>query len=452
MAASRWARIGRASLMLTAGLSVVLLTGAGPSTSSASADDGPPRQAPASDRAVRVPVITQALPTAYDPAASYEGQVICSPRPKPGAVKLANLIKKTYGDYSVSIPRGCGVGGTSEHKEGRALDWMVGMGKAGHADAEAFLGWLLGPDQAGVAGGNATRLGVMYIAWNDRFWRAYDAGRGWSEQDACLSKGDDTSCHRNHVHISLSWDGASGRTSFWDGTVLTPFCSSSRSSAPVVEAGRAAEAIAVPATRVLDTRLGVGLVASTGYGFDDYGRDGSHDGDWGDDSDGTGSGDDGTDDSDWSEDGDGEDPWPDSPPADEGSTAIPEVEPAAPAVPAPAVPCRVGVARWGGGGQVLTKVTGQGGVPEVGVAAVAVTVRALGSTAPATVRVMGPGKPAGEVVTSVRMNRNSRGTAIVPVAADGTIALTTSAGATDVTVDVTSYYLAGDQPNTTNVG
>ena len=29
------------------------------------------------------------------------------------------------------------------------------------------------------------------------------------------SRGYDSSCHRNHIHISLSWDGAMGRTSFW---------------------------------------------------------------------------------------------------------------------------------------------------------------------------------------------------------------------------------------------
>ncbi len=46
------------------------------------------------------------------------------------------------------------------------------------------------------------------------------------------------------------------------------------------------------------------------------------------------------------------------------------------------------------------------------------------------------------------MNGHASGTAIVPVAADGTIAVITSTGATDVTLDVTGYYGAGDLPNT----
>ena len=110
-------------------------------------------------------------------------------------------------------------------------------------------------------------------------------------------------------------------------------------------------------------------------------------------------------------------------------------------------------ARWhGDAGGVLTLVTGQGGVPATGVVAVAVTVRAIKSTAPAQISVWGPGQEEREVVMDVRLNRDARGSAIVPVASDGTIALGTSAGGTDVTVDVTGYYLAGDQPNTTTVG
>ena len=103
-------------------------------------------------------------------------------------------------------------------------------------------------------------------------------------------------------------------------------------------------------------------------------------------------------------------------------------------------------------GGVRTLVTGQGGVPAGGVVAVAVTVRALGSTAPAQITVGGPGKADRAVVTRVRMNRDARGSAVVPVAADGTIAIGTSAGGTDVTIDVTGYYLSGDQPNTATAG
>lgn len=352
-----------------------------------------------------IPVITQALPVGYDPVAGYEAQSLCDPTPKPGTRALAALIAGTYGPHqSIGITRACSSGGTSEHKEGRALDWMTnGRTRQGRANAAAFLAWLLGPDQFGVPLGNATRLGVMYIGWNNRFWAAYDTGRGWTEMKGCFSRPEassDTICHRNHVHLSLTWDGASGRTSFWDGTALAPYCASPRSDAVVPAGGRAADVVAVPPVRVLSTRDGLGLAVGADGGIV---RDGMTD-----------------------------------------PTTAP------PLVPTPAAPCRLHPSGWHGDlGGILTKVTGQGGVPDAGVAAVAVSVTALGSTAPATISVRAPGQAVGAAVVRVRMNRGGRGSAIVPVAADGTIALATSAGGTDLTVDVTGYYPVGDQPNVT---
>jgi hypothetical protein len=49
----------------------------------------------------------------------------------------------------------------------------------------------------------------------------------------------------------------------------------------------------------------------------------------------------------------------------------------------------------------------------------------------------------------VPMNMDAVGTAVVPVSTDGTIALATTAGATDIAVDVVGYYPPGDRPNKT---
>ncbi len=157
------------------------------------------------------------LPVADYLPISYEGQSSCDPSPKPGAVRIDQIIKVTYGSGEyVGIPRGCDVGGQSEHKEGRAIDWMVDVREpAQRAKAEAFLNWLLGPDAAGRAAGNADMLGVMYIGWHDRMWRGYDQGRGWAELKGCFSKPEkkyDNYCHRNHIHISLTRAGAAGST------------------------------------------------------------------------------------------------------------------------------------------------------------------------------------------------------------------------------------------------
>jgi len=214
-----------------------------------------------------IPNITRDMPAPFDNAPLYEGQAQCEPTPKPGTQALADLIKATYGNnQTVWISRACDIGDTSEHKEGRALDWMTSVrDPQQRANAEAFLAWLLGPDAQGVAYGNAMRLGVMYIGWNDRIWRGYDIHRGWSELKGCFatpSSGSDTTCHRNHIHISLTWDGASARNSFWSGNPMNvPYCPPQRATGTVASPGRAADATPVGPVRVIDTRSGAGVPA-----------------------------------------------------------------------------------------------------------------------------------------------------------------------------------------------
>ena len=316
------------------------------------------------------------LPAEYDVPAEYEGQSTCDPVPKPGTQRFADVIKATYGqDEVVWIPRDCGVNGQSEHKEGRALDWMRSVrDPQGRAEAETFLNWLLGPDQFGVAYGNAIRLGVMYIGWNDRIWRGYKLNRGWTELKGCFSradKGSDNTCHRNHIHISLTWDGASGRSSFWDGTALTaPYCARSRSTASGAPATRVGGVVAVDQVRVVGTRSGIGVKER----------------------------------------------------------------------------CRLQQDRWNGDShRIFAKATGVGGVPAEGVAAVLVRVSALGTNAATTLRAWSPGASSSVPVVQAPMNADASADAIIPVASDGTIAIATTAGATDVTVDVLGYYPNGPE-------
>lgn len=140
-----------------------------------------------------------------DEQPDYQGQVACAAAPMPGVVKLQSLLLSTYarGSGSSSV-RSCAEGGTSEHKEGRALDWMLDVDEAANRRAAGdFLGWLTADD-----GAMARRLGVMYVIYNKQMWSAYSPGwrdyTGWSP-------------HTDHVHISLTWNGARAHTSFWTG-------------------------------------------------------------------------------------------------------------------------------------------------------------------------------------------------------------------------------------------
>jgi hypothetical protein len=149
--------------------------------------------------------------------ARYEGQSTCDPTPKPGTLALRDLLLARYpSTASLGVSRGCDVGGQSEHKEGRAFDWGADVGNA--ADTAAvndFLTALFATDAQGHKFALARRMGIMYVIWNRHIWGAYDANAGWRPYDG-------ENPHTNHVHISLSWAGARGETSFWSGQVLVP--------------------------------------------------------------------------------------------------------------------------------------------------------------------------------------------------------------------------------------
>jgi len=130
----------------------------------------------------------------------------------PGLVRLQRLVLSTYGrGYGEPYVRACTSGGPSEHKDGRAWDWMLDLdNKRDRAAAGDFLAWLTKDGRNGTPGVNARRLGLMYVIYNHKIWSMWSADEGWRAYD-----GYDP--HTDHVHLSLSWNGARGHTSFWTG-------------------------------------------------------------------------------------------------------------------------------------------------------------------------------------------------------------------------------------------
>jgi hypothetical protein len=159
----------------------------------------------------KVPKAAGRYTAAIEPLAAYVGQATCSPVAKPGTQAFANLLLRTYpNSRSLGISRSCGVGGKSEHKEGRAFDWGVSVHRA--ADRKAvndLMRWLLKTDRFGNRHAMARRLGIQYMIWNGRIWGAYAAGSGWRKYTGANP-------HTDHVHFSLSWAGARKKTSFWN--------------------------------------------------------------------------------------------------------------------------------------------------------------------------------------------------------------------------------------------
>lgn len=149
------------------------------------------------------------LPSSLDARPTYQPGVSCDPVDRAGSVKLGRLLVDTYRTGVFGVSRNCD-GTLSEHHEGRAVDWMLDVRNPEQkAVADAFLAWLTAND-----GEKARRLGIQYVIWNRTMWRAYAPERGFTPYSGA-------SPHTDHIHLSLTWDGAMGRTSWWSGVPLT---------------------------------------------------------------------------------------------------------------------------------------------------------------------------------------------------------------------------------------
>jgi hypothetical protein len=146
--------------------------------------------------------------------ARYEGQTLCDPDAKSGALGLRNLILAHYPTTtSFGIGRPCDMGGRSEHKEGRAFDWGADASDPEDlAAVQSFFRILFAEDAFGNAHALIRRMGVMYIIWDGHIWTSY--AQEWQPYSG-------SSPHTDHVHISLSWAGALSQTSFWSGRIAT---------------------------------------------------------------------------------------------------------------------------------------------------------------------------------------------------------------------------------------
>ncbi len=164
--------------------------------------------------ALRTPTTRVHLPARAEASEPYVPQDSCDPTAKPGVVAFRTLMLATYKrGRDGGIVRACADGGISEHKEGRAWDWMLSA-KDPHdaAVATSVLTWLIKAGPHGELGWNARRFGIMYVIWNGRIWGAYRASEGWRAYVGASE-------HTDHIHFSFGWDGAWKRTSWWTGKV-----------------------------------------------------------------------------------------------------------------------------------------------------------------------------------------------------------------------------------------
>jgi hypothetical protein len=151
--------------------------------------------------------------------ASYDPQTTCAKQPKVGTVALGEWLVATYGGAGGAVNRPCSGSGTSEHKDGRAVDWTLNADDpADRKLAKRFLADAFATDAAGNPAALARRMGIMYVIWADHYYAAY---RQFAKErylsSGCRStkRCSKTLRHRDHMHISLSRAGAKALTSFY---------------------------------------------------------------------------------------------------------------------------------------------------------------------------------------------------------------------------------------------
>jgi hypothetical protein len=174
----------------------------------------------AADPSSRRGTVTSSAPylMPLEPYAGYQPQTTCRHTPKPGILLLADWLVARGGGYG-PISRSCAGSSTSEHKESRAFDWLLDASSdTDQALAAALLDEIFAPDDTGAPHALARRMGIMYIIWDDTMYASYDgfvAKRYLSSSCRKRRTCSPTLRHRDHMHISLTRQGAKGQTSWY---------------------------------------------------------------------------------------------------------------------------------------------------------------------------------------------------------------------------------------------
>ena len=174
--------------------------------------------------ALAVPRAGVKLPAGIEALSPYLEQDSCNPVAMAGAVKLGDLLRATYPGTSYGIARACG---TRRHGE-RALRGagrrLVHLGarrrRSGSGRDHAELAARRRRRGPAVRQRPPARRHVPHLEQQDL--GLVPGGGGWRPYSNCAvhpERAYDTTCHRDHIHISLSWAGAMRRTSFWTGAV-----------------------------------------------------------------------------------------------------------------------------------------------------------------------------------------------------------------------------------------
>lgn len=97
----------------------------------------------------------------------------------------------------------------SDHPDGLAVDAIMPPGGpvvSPRALGDRASAWLVE---------NAAALGVRYVIWNAQIWSVDRSDEGWRPYEHPSGRDDDTSLHRDHIHVSVFGDSAGNGTGDW---------------------------------------------------------------------------------------------------------------------------------------------------------------------------------------------------------------------------------------------
>lgn len=153
---------------------------------------------------------------------TYDAALKCVKRPSKGALALQGWLEANVRGESWGIVR-CerlSKRSMSLHSEGRAIDWRLNARRPSErAAARRLIALMLAPDSAGNPRALARRMGVQEMIFDCRYWGAGMERPG--PYSLCFTRSgkrrrvDDTSAHRDHIHIGIDRAAARLRTSFW---------------------------------------------------------------------------------------------------------------------------------------------------------------------------------------------------------------------------------------------
>jgi hypothetical protein len=158
--------------------------------------------------------------TAIDPY-RYDRATQCRSKIPAGTLALKAWLGRNAGGSFWGIQR-CerwGKDSASLHAEGRAIDWHLNVHRrADKKEAARLIRLFMATDRAGNAHALARRMGIQGLIWNCRAWWGNGSMRPYSpcyDRNGKPKRIDDTTAHRDHIHIELNWLGARKQTSFW---------------------------------------------------------------------------------------------------------------------------------------------------------------------------------------------------------------------------------------------